>query len=218
MKKILSGLATSALALGMLGTSALANQAITHEVQTAVSSSQEFTVISNGQASEDLSAVTAKYGSSVVDNWVVTDEDGNTVDSAIVTNKDSDTVLQDVNGVNSYVATTHFTATEPGTYKVTYNIDMKAGKSEVTFSGTDSENVTVKAVKQITGIEFHLISKGTVGNNEQYKGEIYLVYSDGTTEDTGKTANVTFSKNGNDTLKEVQFTVDGKTYTTQVAR
>lgn len=150
-----------------------------------------------------LKATTLKQGSSFIDSW------GGAV-------KDS-TLLDD--SLESYVSTATFSSSVPGTYTITYDITMKAGKSNVTFVGTESTTITVIAPKELAGAKIKNVSAIPRYNNQKHLegydaiGDVYAIYDNGD-EEFYDTFNFNFSPNQSE--RNIDVTVDGHTFTVHV--
>jgi hypothetical protein len=150
-----------------------------------------------------LTATTLKQGSSFTDSW----------DGAV---KDS-TILDD--SLESYVSTATFSSSVPGAYTITYDIIMKAGKSNVTFVGTEGTTITVIAPKELIGATIKNLS-ATPRYNPQQKligydaiGEVYAVYNNGD-EDFYDAINFNFSPNQSE--RNIDVAVDRQAFTVHV--
>jgi hypothetical protein len=203
MKKILSIISLFVLTLSM-STIVLAAPAPKTAI---VSLSTTSTTIEVGQTAT-LTASSLKQGSSYTDSW----------NGAVKNN----TILDEATG--NYVSTATFSASKPGTYTVTYAVTMGAGKSGVTFIGTQSTTITVISPAKIVGVVVKNVST-TPNYNESDKnpnltgydatGDVYAVWSNGSETPYGTT---TFKFSPNQVSRNIDVEVGGTTYTVSVKR
>lgn len=197
MKRILSFI-TTLLFMFMIPFTVLAAQA--PKIATVSLTASNDTILVGETAT--LTAPTPKQGSSFTDSW----------DGAV---KDI-TILDD--SLESYVSTATFSSSVPGTYTITYNITMKAGKSNVTFVGTKCTTITVIAPKELTDAKIKNVSATPRYNRQGHLdgydaiGDVYAVYNTG--EEFYKTFNFNFSPNQSE--RNIEVTVDGQIFTVHV--
>lgn len=152
-----------------------------------------------------ITATTLKQGSSFTDNWTGAIKDSTILDESL----------------GSYVSTSTFSSSVPGTYTITYDITMKAGKSNVSFVGTKSITITVIAPKELIGAAIKNVY-AIPRYNTQHKligydatGEVYAVYDNGE-ESLYDTIDFNFSPNQSE--RNIEVTVDGQTFTVHVVK
>ena len=127
------------------------------------------------------------------------------------------TILDD--SLESYVSTSTFSSSIPGTYTITYDITMKAGKSNVTFVGTKSITITVIAPKELIGVKIKNVSAAPKYNTQNKltgydaTGQIYAIYDNGE-EKLYDTIDFNFSPN--QSKRNIDVTVYGQTFTVHV--
>lgn len=140
-----------------------------------------------------ITAVTPKHGSSYDDQWYGSE--------LISTNLEND----------NYVSVSTFTADTPGTYTVSYDIEMTAGKSHSVFKGTqnltieviDSKTIKEVSIENIVFLEV-INADGTIVSYNAI-GEIIVTLNNGETINYG----TIFTTLGKDVLsKDVDVTID----------
>lgn len=220
MKRVISTILAALLVLGLRGGVLASPSAKTIDVELSASSAAGLSVLTATELSTPavtikagesviLTAVSLKHGSAYEDMWSGASALG--------------TVLDEES--ESYISSAVFTAGEPGIYTVTYDIQMKAGKSDVLFAGNASKTIEVTGSAVVTGAEIRGLVvtpiKNSQGDIVSYLacGYTYILYSDGTSKEYGF---ISFYFGVNETEKDISVTVyeDGKyyTYTVRVSR
>ncbi len=181
----------------------------TVEKDVDVDISADITKVNVGDTVQ-LRANTIKHGSDYTDNWV----DATKVSTAF------DSVY------GEYISTAIYTAESPGTYTITYSINMSSGANTSKFSGSNS--ITIEVVDPVTviGAELRNIKSATLINSDGSirgyvgSGEVYALYSNGTSKNTGITITYTLTyTEAHETDPEkmvkrnVGFTLDGVYHT-----
>ena len=172
MRKLLAVILIFMMVFGVSAV-ALAGDVQHDLVDNSSVSVQEFSVIYTGDP-VIITAVTPKNGSYVKSEVFATG-----AGATVVSNNDR--TLTTVNGIGVYTTTAVFTADQAGTYIVTYEIVMGAGKSDVNFvsSGASESFSVIDKTPALEGIGFEQVSKTSVGINWQVKGYVIYNYSDG---------------------------------------
>lgn len=155
----------------------------------------------------NLSAITAKQGSSYTDDWKVNGS-ANTYSTTLNTS------------TGNYESATALNTATAGEFEIEYSIVMLAGKSSVTFAGGKKTNVTVVestvSVKKIT-IKVKSVEARYASGNGNLNG--YEATADGTIELTdGNTDDIddfsfNYNKFANDKNIEIKVIIDGVTST-----
>lgn len=149
----------------------------------------------------NLEAKTLKHGSHYTDVW-----QGATKEI---------TVLNTETGEYESAAT--FTATEPGTFIITYTITMTAGKSHISFVGTGTVTVEVVApALTLVGAAMYNVTAtpryNPQGNLTGYDaaGDVYAIMSDGSQVFYRR---VNFNFSPNQTSRNLDVVIEGETFT-----
>jgi hypothetical protein len=212
---LLTGIFTFAMATG-----AFAQSVEPKEADVKLEITQLVEVIKVGET-VDLEALTQKKGSSYEVEWSVSglNLDGTTfsvsVDSFELVEGDTTIVPLPVEGtdlyVDTYVSKATFTGNEVGTYQITASVVMQAGKSHVSWEGSDSKNIEVEAAKTVTGLiakttsveeEFNKQGKVT-GYNVTY--DVYIQYDNGDEELLTSGAKTNLGASGNSKKVDVDY-------------
>ena len=176
------------------------------KVATVSLSASELTVNVNEPVA--LTAATLKQGSSFTDSWTGAEKVA--------------TVLNTATGY--YASTSTFKASTAGEYTITYDIAMNAGKSGVTFIGSNSITITVIDPATIVGAtvknlvftpKIEELGKDKIPTIVGYDGtgEIYALWSDGKLTDTGAIADFHYGRGEKATKTiTVTFIVNGIEY------
>lgn len=152
-----------------------------------------------------LTAVTEKRGSSFEDAWSEAEKVGTQYDD----------------NTGEYVSNAVFVANNAGVYNVKYLIKMRAGKSDTYFTATAIYTINVINPVTVIGAEIRNLSIKPVirpdGSISVYSasGDIYALWSDGTSTSYGKTY---FFLGSTETSKKVNISlnISNKIYNYQV--
>lgn len=228
MKKIGTLLLTGAFTLAM-ATGAFAQSAQPKEADVELKITQLVEVIKEGET-VDLEAVTQKKGSSYKVDWSV---EGLNADGTPYGAEEEAYVLKEgvtsleslpVEGseevVGTYVSTATFTGNKVGSYQITATIVMNAGKSHVSWTGSDSEDIKVEAAVKVIG----LVAKTTASQAEYNKQgkvtgynvtyDLYVQYDNGSEVLLTQGATTNLGASGNS--KDVKVDYEGTTYSVTV--
>lgn len=203
MKKVLSILLTVAFVLGIsavafadnakkvletLASPALSNNASTSENASADENQQKIhEAVTNLEASKlevvtneevTITATTEKQGQFSTDSWTNAEKVGETV----------------LNSAEStYISTAKFKSSTPGTYTISYRIEMSAGNNQGKFVG--EKTITIKVVEpkpEVKKVKEFKISSAYVGNQDKgntkqalYITKLLVTYDNGESEEIG---------------------------------
>ncbi len=173
-------------------------ETLSKEAEVSVSNIPD--IINIGEIIE-LSAVTVKQGSYYEDKW------NGAVAVDTVFNGDRD----------EYISKAVFYADKPGTYVIKYEIKMRAGNSNIYFTGTVEKTVIVINSMAVEGADIRNIVFNEVtdsdGNISGYsvKGITYILWSDGSATPYGS---ISFFMSADEISRDVRvsFNVDGVNY------
>lgn len=147
-----------------------------------------------------LTATTDKQGDDYVDSWDEAEKIGTIHDTE----------------AGTYVSTAKFTGITPGTYTITYEITMSSGKSDVTFNGIKSVEITVVQDSKITGAAIKNVNVTPKYNSKGHltgyaaEGDLYALWADGSKTYYGK---VEFNFSPNQESRNYDVIIEGVTYT-----
>lgn len=225
---ILTGIFTLAMATGAFAQSV---EPKVKEADLELKITQLVEVIKEGE-SVDLEALTQKKGSYYNVEWSVLglNLDGTTypvsVETMLLVEGDTSLVALPVEGsdefVDTYVSKATFTGNKVGTYQITAAIVMEAGKSHVSWTGSDSAEVKVETALNVTGLvartsnvveEVNKQGKVT-GYNVTY--DVYIQYDNGTEELLTKGATTNLGASGNSKSVDVQY--EGNNYSVTISK
>lgn len=233
MKKILSLVMSAVMALGFSVT-AMAATEVTSEAKQAdvtLEITRLVEVITEGET-VDLTATTLKKGSEYNVEWSVCGVDVSgqslSVPAENYALEEGITELQllpveesSEELDNFYVSNAKFTGNKAGTYVIIASVTMTAGKSHVSWTGSDSQTQEVKAAKVVSD----LVAKTTKSEAEKNKQgnitgynvtyDVYIQYEDGTEEVL--TSGATYSLAASGKSKNVDIEYEGVTYTVTVS-
>lgn len=221
MKKILSMVMTTVMVLG-LSVNVFAEQTVPKDADVTLTIAQVVDVdaLTVGQTIP-LEVTALKKGSACTAVWSVSrlNTDGSTdlTANCTILGDATASVVTDSSLVDNWVAGGTFTGNVAGTYQITATLTMSAGKSDVSWNGSDSTNVTVLNPATVTGfVAKNFVatavwnSKHTniTGYNVEY--DLFINYSDNTSEKYNSLTNAMGAGQKSDSLT-VLYT-DGKTY------
>ncbi|WP_312832617.1 hypothetical protein [Sedimentibacter saalensis] len=195
MKKVISIILVFVFLLAMQTIAIAAPAPKTVDVLLDASS----TTIKVGQV-VTLTATTDKQGSSYIDSW----DEAEKIDTI----HDTET--------ETYVSTAKFTGITPGTYTITYEITMSSGKSDVTFNGVKSVEITVVQDSKIKGAAIYNVKVIPTYNPNGHltgydaEGDLYAVWDNGDETYYGK---VEFNFSPNQESRNYDVIIEGVTYT-----
>ncbi|TWH83636.1 hypothetical protein [Sedimentibacter saalensis] len=195
MKKVISIILVFVFLLAMQTIAIAAPAPKTVDVLLDASS----TTIKVGQV-VTLTAITDKQGSGYIDSW----DEAEKIDTIHDTEAET------------YVSTAKFTGITPGTYTITYEITMSSGKSDVTFNGVKSVEITVVQDSKIKGAAIYNVKVTPTYNPNGHltgydaEGDLYAVWDNGDETYYGK---VEFNFSPNQESRNYDVIIEGVTYT-----
>lgn len=153
-----------------------------------------------------LSAATLKQGSDYIDEWGEAVKDSTTFDAV----------------TGTYISKAVFKADKPGTYTISYYINMSAGGSTTAFYGKVEKTITVVNPVTVVGAEIRdLVINPVYGADGSVllymaSGNVYAIWSNQTATPCSSTF---FSFGPGETVKNVNvaFKIDGIQYNYTVA-